>query len=196
MSCHDENEMFEPGMNIYHGSNCDCYEHENCCGCCKTPAYQTCDICEQQMKYIIAQLITLYPTSTFVFTMKDGTTITGTPRSITDACNRGLLAVTINGGTTYVNICNIAYVSIAGATYSSSILYMPSPYCTSCRGCQESVRDFFTVGQVVSITIAGDTISTATVLAVSSGVVALSTSASLIFASICEIDSIVPTAEA
>lgn len=196
MSCHDENDMYEPDMNIYHGSKCDCYEHEDCCDCCTTPAYQACNICEQQMKYIVAQLITLYPTSTFVFTMKDGTTITGSPISITDPCNRGLLAVVTTEVIVYVNICNIAYVSIAGATYSSSILYMASPYCTSCRGCQESVRDFFTVGQTVTITIAGDTISSATVLAVASGVVVLSTSASLIFASICEIDSIVPTAEA
>lgn len=197
MSCHEENEFFQPDMTIYNGSNCGCYAHEEYCECdcrrcCQMPCYQECNICEQQMKYLIAQLIEFYPTSTFVFTMKDVTTTTGVPTDISDECNSGLLTVSMSEGTAYVNICKIAYISIAGAGYNNSTEYMRSPYCASCRGCEESVRDYFDIDQNVLVTIAGNTLDSATVKATAPGIVALQTTTAIVFASVCAIDRIVP----
>ncbi len=193
MSCHDENGMFEPEMTVYHGSNCDYYAHDEfCCDGCKdscTKGAPKCNICELQMKNLLAQLITLYPTTAFSFTMQDGTIITGTPTGMLDPYNNGIVVVTSSGDPTeYVNVCQIARVELLSATYNTQITYVSGCLCPTCSGCDESIRSLISVGEIICIP-RGVPITGATVVAVAPGIIALDSGANLWFVSTCHMDS-------
>ena len=213
--CNFMGNSFEPKMNVYHGSNCNNYAHvECCCGtccnncdCCKCccccccpyipmPIEDNCSLCEQQMKNVLSQLITLYPTDNFVFSMEDGGTATGTPDLLYTDINKGLLCLDCesmeepDGFKEYVSVCKIAKFQITSATYNPSITYLPAPVGPIICGCEESIRALLQVDDSVNINVGGTSTGVSTVKASEFGIVALATGANVQFVASCKIEKI------
>ena len=198
---------FEPEMTIYHGSNCQNHHEEEhhedrkcecCCGCCcpfsPIPIDECCSICEQQMKFVLEQLIRLYPGRIFEFTLEDGVTAIGIPDLIITEENKGLVRINcVVLGVRfieYVSICKIVSIKLIIAIYNNDIRYLPSPISPSCCGCEESIRSVLPVGAPVLITAGGENLGPSIVRANHVGIVVLRTGANLQFVSTCKIDKI------
>jgi len=208
---HCSSDDFQPEMTIYNGSNCidhccfeDCEEdrHERkceccCCCCCPytpIPIDDCCSICEQQMKFVLEQLIRLYPGRIFEFNLGNEVTAIGVPDLIVSDLNKGLvkiscviLGVSFNE---YVSICKIASIRIPLSIYNRDICYLPAPISPSICGCEESIRDELRVGTPVLITAGGKNLGPSVVIANKFGIVALLTGLSIQFVSTCKIETI------
>lgn len=200
MSCCRSNSICEPRMTVYQGSSCNNYAHvENNGGCCccpirPLPICDGCNLCDQQIKFILGELISLYPTSIFTVTLEDGSTATGTPNSLFTDINKGLLVLNVTEGgiihQEYLNICKIAAIRIAAATYVPSMVYLPAPPTPVRCGCEESIRTLLSAGDVVVINTAGQALPQSTVLASQFCVVAMTTGTDLIFVASSNIEKI------
>ena len=89
--------------------------------------------CVDQMRNILRQIITLYPSDNVVIAMESGNNASGPPGSLLPAPNSnpnaGLLQLTNNQGVPQeaVSICRIAAVRITSAAYNNNITYLPAP---------------------------------------------------------------------
>jgi len=197
--CKCGRENFEPKMTVYCGDNCHqnchctCHDRQcgcgGCCGYCPIPISSCCNICEQQMKNVLAQLITLYPATPFAFLLEGGQTISGTPIGIIDTYNKGLIR--ISGGATtpvisYVNICKICQILISGVTYNEAITYLPKPFYPSKCGCEESIREMLPVGTTATINLNGTELPASEVVASEVGIFAITAAGNLRFISTCK----------
>lgn len=199
--CH--NNDFEPTMTIYHGSNCNNINHEEhhhdhgcccCCCCCPyspIPLTPCCSICEQQMKIVLDQLITLYPVNTYEINFEDGGTASGTPDSILTDINKGVLC--INCDTTlkeYLNIGKIASLKVSDEIYSPTIQFLPAPIRPNISGCEESLRSILVVGTNVIISLAGKDLVQGVVVADEFGMVIIQSGEDLQFIATCKIEKV------
>ena len=205
--CCRKNNNFEPTMVCYHGSNCNNYAHhedhhhchnECCCCCCPyipMPIEDRCSLCEQQMKFVLSQLINLYPTNTFYFNMEDGSGAQGTPDFLYTPRNKGLLRLNCIGEdqtrfNQYINICKIASFRIDNPIYNPSINYLPGPVGPTKCGCEESIRSLLNVDDIVGINAGGKFLGVSTVKANEFGIVAVKTGTNIQFISSCKIEKL------
>ena len=139
--------------------------------------------CVQQMKNILQQIITLYPTDTVVVSMESGNNASGRPGSLLPAPNSnpnaGLFQLVNAQGVAQeaVSICRIAAIRITSATYNNTITYLsaPVPAPTGCDAdCQNAIRAYLPVGTTgVNIKAGGQTVGQGTVLKNEFGMVVL-----------------------
>ena len=106
-------------------------------------------VCVQQMRNVIEQLITLYPTDNVVVSMESGNNASGRLGSLLPAPNSnpnaGLLQLVNAQGVPQeaISLCRIAAIRITSATYNEAISYLPapSPLPTSCdANCESAVQ--------------------------------------------------------
>ena len=93
--------------------------------------------CVQQMRNVIQQLITLYPTDNVVVSMESGNNASGRLGSLLPAPNNnpnaGLLQLVNAQGVPQeaISLCRIAAIRITSATYNETITYLPCLLYTS-----------------------------------------------------------------
>ncbi len=197
--CCNKNNGFEPEMTIYNGSNCDCYAHHeeescgcnSCCGYCSIPVDNNCNLCEQQMKFVLSQLVTLYEGFTFDVNLGNGVTSRGIPDGLYTECNKGLLVLITQEEPfvqrEYVNICEIASIRIFSATYDDTINFLCPPFCQSRCGCEGSIRCRIQEGDVVDIVTGGVDLGGSVVLENKLGLIVLQSGTDIQFVSSCKI---------
>ena len=161
------------------------------------PLTDCCSICEQQMKYVIDQLVTLYPEKTFDFILEDGGTASGTPHSILTDINKGVFCiectqVTTGGSSTqeYINIGKIASFTINNAGYNTEINYIPAPLPPIRCGCEESLRSILTENTNVKISLAGTSLEVGKVIKNEFGIVVIETGDNIQFVATCKIEKV------
>lgn len=181
----------EPKMTIYHGSSCSGFLEDDddcceccCCCCCPIPRMDEFSICEQQMKYVLAQLISLYPGKTFVFNIEgNAAAVTGVPTALVSPINKGLLRVNTGAATVYVNVCSIASFRIIDAEYNPALRYLPASPDAPVEGSESSLRSILRVGVVATIAAGTAALPTGTVVASEFGVAAIKVGDDLVFVS-------------
>lgn len=160
-------------------------ENSACCGCV------------EQMRNIIQQIITLYPTNNLFITLKSGDATLGRPGSLTLGPNgrTGVFGVISSQNIVqYLSICNIDTIQISNATYNDAIVYLPEPVpapTDCCADCEAATRSLLPVGTTgVSIITNIQTASTGTVVKNEYGMVVLADEArtNITFVSACSID--------
>lgn len=139
--------------------------------------------CVAQMRNLLQQIITLYPSDTIIVTMESGNNVSGRPGSLLPSPNTnpnaGLFQLVNNQGVPQeaVSICRIAAVRITSSTYNNNITYLPTPTPppTGCSAnCESAVRSYLPVGTTkVSIKAGGQTVGQGTVLKNEFGIVVL-----------------------
>ena len=139
--------------------------------------------CVQQMRNVIEQLITLYPTDNVVVSMESGNNASGRLGSLLPAPNSnpnaGLLQLVNAQGVPQeaISLCRIAAIRITSATYNEAISYLPapSPLPTSCdANCESAVQSYLPVNTTnVSINAGGQTVGQGTVHVNAFGMVVL-----------------------
>ena len=140
-------------------------------------------VCVQQMRNVIEQLITLYPTDNVVVSMESGNNASGLLGSLLPAPNSnpnaGLLQLVNAQGVPQeaITLCRIAAIRITSATYNEAISYLPapSPLPTSCdANCESAVQSYLPVNTTnVSINAGGQTVGQGTVHVNAFGMVVL-----------------------
>ena len=140
-------------------------------------------VCVQQMRNVIEQLITLYPTDNVVVSMESGNNASGRLGSLLPAPNSnpnaGLLQLVNAQGVPQeaISLCRIAAIRITSATYNEAISYLPapSPLPTSCdANCESAVQSYLPVNTTnVSINAGGQTVGQGTVHVNAFGMVVL-----------------------
>ena len=140
-------------------------------------------VCVQQMRNVIEQLITLYPTDNVVVSMESGNNASGRLGSLLPAPNSnpnaGLLQLVNAQGVPQeaISLCRIAAIRITSATYNEAISYLPapSPLPTSCdANCESAVQSYLPVHTTkVSINAGGQTVGQGTVHVNAFGMVVL-----------------------
>ena len=140
-------------------------------------------VCVQQMRNVIEQLITLYPTDNVVVSMESGNNASGRLGSLLPAPNSnpnaGLLQLVNAQGVPQeaISLCCIAAIRITSATYNEAISYLPapSPLPTSCdANCESAVQSYLPVNTTnVSINAGGQTVGQGTVHVNAFGMVVL-----------------------
>ena len=139
--------------------------------------------CVQQMRNVIEQLITLYPTDNVVVSMESGNNASGRLGSLLPAPNSnpnaGLLQLVNAQGVPQeaISLCRIAAIRITSATYNEAISYLPapSPLPTRCdANCESAVQSYLPVNTTnVSINAGGQTVGQGTVHVNAFGMVVL-----------------------
>lgn len=129
--------------------------------------------CVQQMRNVIQQLITLYPTDNVVVSMESGNNASGRLGSLLPAPNNnpnaGLLQLVNAQGVPQeaISLCRIAAIRITSATYNETITYLPapSPLPTTCdANCEIAIQSYLPVNTTgVSINAGGLTVGQGTV---------------------------------
>ena len=163
---------------------------------CKPCCCDCCNICEQQLKYVLNQLIEKYPDDNWVINLEEARSIPGTPVSLCTEKNQGLLCFDEEDGEgskrEYVNVCKIASITITSADYDPTIQYLPDPKEESYCGCADSVLaklNEVVTGETVNINVGGQSTGECTLLQNHIGIVALKNDGSLIFVNSCMINS-------
>ncbi len=155
--------------------------------------------CVEQMKFVLSQLIKLYPTNNATINLESGGTETGRLSAIYPSlANGGLVSLKNAAGnlTGAVSLCKIASVTLPGATYNNAITFMPAPtpMPTDCSTlCQLAVNQALPVGTTkVNIKAGGKTIGGGTVLKNEFGMLVLTPADKLepTFVSTCKVESI------
>lgn len=126
-----------------------------------------------QMRNVLRQIITLYPTDNIEISMESGNNVSGRPGSLFPAPNTnpnaGLFQLVNAQGSPQeaVSVCRIAAVRITSATYNNTITYLPtpSPAPTGCGAdCQAAIRAYLPAGTTgVDIKAGGQTVANGTV---------------------------------
>lgn len=157
----------------------------------------TCCDCKEQMRYIIQQIITLYPTSDLFITLESGDAVVGRPGSLVLGPNgrTGVFEVTTpQNFTQFLPICSIDSIQINNATYNDAIVYLPEPVpalTDCCADCDATIRSLLPVGTPnASIITNTQTPSTGTVIKNEYGMIVLANEArtNITFISSCSID--------
>ncbi|MPN26450.1 hypothetical protein SDC9_173875 [bioreactor metagenome] len=152
-------------------------------------------ICEQQMYYVLNQIITKYPNRVIIINMEDGGSEEGIPTGFyptpSSTVNPGLLI--LDSGV--VNLCKIASFKITGVVYDTSIEYLPVPTEPEegCGfDCEAAIRNYLTVGENVQISAGGQTVSNGPILRKEYGMIVSADNANVnpIFTSTCNIEVI------
>ena len=130
--------------------------------------------CVDQMRNVLQQLISLYPTDTVIIAMESGNNVSGRLGALLPApnsnSNAGLLQLKNTQGTPEeaVSLCRIASVRITSATYNNAITYLPAPTPapTGCgANCEAAIRAYLPAGTTsVDIKAGGQTVAQGTVL--------------------------------
>lgn len=139
--------------------------------------------CVQQMRNVIEQLITLYPTDNVVVSMESGNNASGRLGSLLPAPNNnpnaGLLQLVNAQGVPQevISLCRIAAIRITSATYNDTISYLPAPtpLPTGCdANCEAAIQAYLPVNTTgVSINAGGQTVGQGTVHVSEFGIVVL-----------------------
>ncbi len=158
--------------------------------------------CVAQMRNVIRQLITLYPTDNVEISMESGNNVSGrlgsllpSPNSNPDA---GLLQLVNTQGVPQeaVSLCRITAIRITSSTYNNSITYLPvpTPVPTGCDAdCEAAARAYLPVNTAsVSINAGGQTVGSGRVIASQYGMVVLvnNNNANPAFISLCKAEII------
>ncbi|MEI3530257.1 MAG: collagen-like protein [Bacilli bacterium] len=158
--------------------------------------------CVDQMRNIIRQIITLYPSDNLTIAMESGDNVSGRPGSLLPAPNNnpnsGLFQLVNPQGTpeATISICRIASISITSSTYNNAITYLPAPtpLPTGCdANCEAAIQSYLPVGTTgVSIKAGGQTVTQGTVIRSEYGmvVVAGNNNSNPAFISLCKAEII------
>ncbi len=156
-------------------------------------------ICEQQMKYVISQLITKYPSKTATVNVESGGSVSGLLSSVYPTYDNGGLLVLSNSSDKtkkMVQLCRIASISISGANYDDTITYLPTPsdLSTDCQtNCEEAVRQALPVGtEKVNLKLGNVSLGNGNVLKNEFGMIVLVTGKNVnpAFISACKVEII------
>lgn len=111
--------------------------------------------CVDQMRNIIQQIITLYPSDNLIIAMESGNNASGRAGSLLPAPNNnpnsGIFQLVNAQGVPEeaVSICRIASIRITSSTYNENITYLPAPnpLPTGCdANCEVAIRSYLPVG--------------------------------------------------
>lgn len=140
-------------------------------------------LCVDQMRNVIQQLITLYPTDNFVISMESGNNVSGRPGSLLppppNNPDSGLFELVNAQGVPQeaVSLCRIATIRITSVTYNDDITYLPAPdpITEGCdTNCENAARTYMPVGTTdVSINAGGQTVANGDVLKSEFGMVVI-----------------------
>lgn len=130
--------------------------------------------CVDQMRNIIQQIITLYPSDNLIIAMESGNNASGRAGSLLPAPNNnpnsGIFQLVNAQGVPEeaVSICRIASIRITSSTYNENITYLPAPnpLPTGCdANCEAAIRSYLPVGtDNVDINAGGQTVAQGTIL--------------------------------
>lgn len=130
--------------------------------------------CVDQMRNVIQQLITLYPTDNVIVAMESGDNASGRLGSLLPGSNNnpnsGLLQLVNAQGVPQeaVSLCRIASITITSTVYNPAITYLPAPVPvpTGCdANCENAVRTYLPVGTTgVEINAGGQTVANGSVI--------------------------------
>lgn len=160
-------------------------------------ASSACCGCSEQLRNIIQQIITLYPTNDLFVTLNSGDAVVGRPGSlITGPNGRTGVFVVINPQNyeQYLSTCSIDTIQINNATYNDAIAYLPEPVpgpTDCCSDCEATIRSLLPVGTPdVRITTSTQPPSVGTVIRNEYGMIVLANEAvnNITFISSCSID--------
>ncbi|MEG1027749.1 MAG: collagen-like protein, partial [Oscillospiraceae bacterium] len=149
--------------------------------------------CVKQMRNILQQIITKYPTDTLVVSMKSGETATGRAGSLLSGANAGLFQL-INAQSEpqeAVSICNIVAVSITSASYKAmDFLSAPSTLNDCGADCNSAIRAYIPIDTNAKIKADGKTVADGKVVANADGMIVTVNENDLnpIFVSTCSIE--------
>ena len=158
--------------------------------------------CVAQMRNVIRQLITLYPTDNVEISMESGNNVSGRLGSLLPSPNSnpnaGLLQLVNTQGVPQeaVSLCRITAIRITSSTYNNSITYLPvpTPVPTGCDAdCEAAARAYLSVNTAsVSINAGGQTVGSGRVIASQYGMVVLvnDNNANPTFISLCKAEII------
>lgn len=130
--------------------------------------------CVDQMRNVLQQLITLYPTDNVIISMESGDNVSGRLGSLLPAPNSnphsGILQIVNAQGTPQeaVPLCRIAAIRITSTTYNNAITYLPNPtpFPEGCGAdCQLAIRAYLPVGTTdVHVKAGGQTVGQGSVI--------------------------------
>jgi len=169
-------------------------EQGESCGYSPIPVSSCCCLCEQQIKYIMEQLIDIYRNQTFDFFLEDGTSIRCVPVAITDNFNKSLLLVRTNNtaepeNNQYINLCRIKYLKISDAQYASNIKYLTGPISKELTGCSCSIETILKSSNEIMIDYNFEDNTFGVIKAVNFGIVAIQKGSELHIAVIPKVSS-------
>jgi hypothetical protein len=153
--------------------------------------------CVKQMKNVIQQIISLYPTDILNITMESGNNVSGIAASlIPNNGSAGLLQLKNSQGKLQeaVSICRIAAINITSATYNNDITYLPSPTpaLSGCdTNCANALNSYLPVSTDNVIIQAGTkTVATGSVLKSEYGMVVVvgNKNSNPTFVSLCKVE--------
>ncbi len=138
------------------------------------PSSEDC-FCVEQMRNVLQQIITYYPTGNLIVTTENGSTASGKPGSLFPPTNSnpnsGLFILTNIGEETRseeaLPICHIASVKVTSAVYNNKITYLPvpEPPAEGCKtDCEAAIRSYLPKGtEKVNLTAGQKTVAEGTV---------------------------------
>lgn len=139
--------------------------------------------CVDQLRNVIQQLITLYPTDNVIVAMESGDNVSGRFGSLfpgpNNNPNAGILQIVNPQGQLQeaLSLCRIAAIRITSATYSDSLTYLPDPepFPEGCgANCQLAIRAYLPIGTTgVSVKAGGQTVGIGSVIRSEFGMVVL-----------------------
>lgn len=156
--------------------------------------------CVNQMRNIIQQIITLYPTDNLSISMESGNNVSGRASSLLPGPDSnpdsGLFQLENSQGVMQeaVSICRIAAITITSSTYNDDITFLPvpSPLPTGCdANCENALRKYLPVGTTgVNLQAGSRTIATGDILKSEYGMVVVvgSNNSNPTFASLCKVE--------
>lgn len=158
--------------------------------------------CVKQMRNIIQQIITLYPTDNLIVTLEGGNNVSGRPGSLLPAPNNnpnsGLFQLVNAQGTPEeaVSICRIVSIKITSSIYNNAITYLtqPNPLPIGCdANCEVAIRSYLPIGtQNIDIKAGGQTVAQGKILKSEYGMVAVvdNNNSNPTFVSLCKAEII------
>ncbi len=149
--------------------------------------------CVKQMRNILNQIITKYPTDTLVVSMKSGETATGRAGSLLPVTNSGLFQLVNAQGVAQeaLSICNIVAVSITSAIFKAmDFLTAPSTLNDCGADCNTAIRAYIPIGTNAKIKADGKTVADGKVVANADGMIVTvnASDQNPIFVSTCSIE--------
>ena len=157
--------------------------------------------CVEQMRNVLQQIITYYPTDNLIITTENGSTASGRPGLLfpppNSNPNSGLFILTNNDKEKEaLPICRIASVKVTSAVYNDSITYLPvseSP-AEGCKAdCEAAIRSYLPKGtEKVSLTAGQKTVAEGTVNKSEYGIIVITDkdNKNPVFVSSCKIEII------
>lgn len=195
------NRDFQPKMNVFNAKDFDLCDSSFCH--CRPQISSVDCCCAEQIKYVISQLIILYPTVDITVTTDTGDDFTGRPNALIPvAYSSGMFTLANSTGVVIhaISLCKIAKISVPSTT-----LYQGISYLTSCHvgkmgceaNCEAAIRNYlstFASTDFVQITTSDDETSIGKIYKNERGIVTLiaRTTEYIIFISTCKIESVSP----